>query len=124
VWLAIDDVDVENGCMQFAHGSHLQGPLPHERKEDAENILGDGQYVPLDRFDARGAREVELKAGQCSVHDGWLVHGSTPNLSDRRRIGYTSIFVPTATALLPMDMSRNRHAFDDWRAHGIPVVSD
>ena len=30
-----------------------------------------------------------LEAGQISIHDSFLIHGSSPNCSDRRRAGYT-----------------------------------
>ena len=29
VWVAIDDIDEDNGPMQFVPGSHLHGPIHH-----------------------------------------------------------------------------------------------
>ena len=64
-WIAIDDADVENGCMSVVPGSHHLGAL------------------------VDGARVVSmpLRAGQMSLHDGMLLHGSHPNRSTRRRCG-------------------------------------
>ncbi len=40
IWLAIDDVDRENGCMQFASGSHRYGPIEHRlSRNDEKNVL-------------------------------------------------------------------------------------
>jgi hypothetical protein len=123
VWMAIDDVDVENGCMQFAAGSHQDGQLTHIKGTDPEkNMLSDGQAVPKECFDQHSPVDVELKAGECSIHDGWLVHGSATNMSaHRRRCGYTSIYIPTETILL--DMTYSSGFFErDWREHAVAVA--
>ena len=44
-----------------------------------------GQALDEGRFDPTGAVTVKLKAGQVSLHDGMLIHGSHPNHSSRRR---------------------------------------
>ncbi|QDU92835.1 phytanoyl-CoA dioxygenase family protein [Lignipirellula cremea] len=86
VWLAIDDADRENACMQFLAGSHHQGVLPFRESSNQSNVLnqaidvGDRYGDPID---------VELPAGQISLHNDLLVHGSQANDSDRRRCGLT-----------------------------------
>jgi ectoine hydroxylase-related dioxygenase (phytanoyl-CoA dioxygenase family) len=37
-----------------------------------------------------------VKAGQASLHDGFLIHGSEPNTSSRRRCGYVIRYVSTS----------------------------
>lgn len=91
-WLAIDDADVDNGAMQFIPGSHLHAQVAFEDSQaEEDNVLY--QTVP----DAEGYGDppvvVELQAGQISLHTDWLLHGSEPNLSDRRRCGLTMRFV-------------------------------
>jgi hypothetical protein len=87
VWLAIDDADVENACMRFIPGSHHYGHLTYHMTEESsdavlnqevENALAFG--TPVD---------VELKAGEISMHSDLLLHGSEANRSARRRCGLT-----------------------------------
>ena len=88
VWLAVDRAHRENACMQFVAGSHLHGHLDFVRSAESEaNILN--QTVPeAERFGHRVV-DVELEAGEISLHSDLLLHGSAPNLSDRRRCGLT-----------------------------------
>ena len=92
VWLAIDDADVENACMRYIPGSHVLGHLTYTLSEtDEANVLN--QTVP-------GAEElgqpvdVELKAGEISIHSDLLLHGSEANESSRRRCGLTLRYCP------------------------------
>ena len=87
VWLAIDDADVENGCMQFVKGSHLKGHVVHEINEQtAEGVLGRGIV------DVQAYGEIvdnPVAAGNVSIHSDLLIHSSKPNRSSRRRCGLT-----------------------------------
>jgi len=92
VWLAIDDADVENACMRYIPGSHVLGHLTYSLSEtDEANVLN--QTVT-------GAEElgppvdVELKAGEISMHSDLLLHGSEANTSTRRRCGLTLRYCP------------------------------
>jgi len=87
VWLAIDDADVENGCMNFLAGSHHFGHLTYRPSDSAEhNVLNQ----TIDNAEQYGRFErVELKAGQFSMHSDLLLHSSDFNNSDRRRCGLT-----------------------------------
>jgi hypothetical protein len=92
VWLAIDDADVENACMRYIPGSHVLGHLTYTLSEtDESNVLN--QTVP-------GAErlgqpvDVELKAGEISIHSDLLLHGSEANESARRRCGLTLRYCP------------------------------
>jgi ectoine hydroxylase-related dioxygenase (phytanoyl-CoA dioxygenase family) len=38
--------------------------------------------------------DAALRAGEISLHHGALIHGSNPNLSQRRRCGITIRYVP------------------------------
>jgi ectoine hydroxylase-related dioxygenase (phytanoyl-CoA dioxygenase family) len=93
VWLAIDDADEENGAMQVIPGSHRFGQIPFEQSDTAENNVLN-QTVPAP--DAYGEKPVAfvMRAGQMSLHSDLLLHGSEPNLSNRRRCGLTMRFAP------------------------------
>jgi ectoine hydroxylase-related dioxygenase (phytanoyl-CoA dioxygenase family) len=86
-WIAIDDADVENGCMSVIPGSHRAGLVAHGKSDRAGNLLSVNQEVPDDLVDAARAVSMPLRAGQMSLHDGMLLHGSHPNRSSRRRCG-------------------------------------
>jgi ectoine hydroxylase-related dioxygenase (phytanoyl-CoA dioxygenase family) len=101
VWLAIDDADRQNGCMRVIPGSHLHGHLSFEESNSSEhNVLT--QTIPgAERFGK--PVDIELKAGEISLHSDLLVHGSLPNRSKRRRCGLTLRYCPPDV-----------HAYWDW----------
>ena len=92
-WIAIDDSTKENGCLRTIPRSHQQVKLFDHMKEDREDVVlnlrvSDGQ-IDLDT-----AADVELQAGQLSLHDAYLVHGSNANHSNRRRAGIAIRYMP------------------------------
>ncbi len=92
-WLALTPSNRDNGCMRMIPGSH-RGPLrPHRDTRTADNILTRGQTI--DEADAGNAVDIELQAGQMSLHSLKTIHDSKPNRSDDRRIGFTiQSFIP------------------------------
>lgn len=90
VWLAVYDADVENGCMWFVPGSHLQGAVDHKNGR-----IGDGTFSrnsALRPEDEQRKIPIPLKAGQVVFFSDLLLHGSPANLSPRQRGGYTMTF--------------------------------
>lgn len=93
-WLAIDDADVENACMRYIPGSHRLGHLTYTLSENDEaNVLN--QTVP-DAETLGQPVDVELKAGEISIHSDLLLHGSEANQSNRRRCGLTLRYCPAS----------------------------
>ena len=92
-WVAIDDSDTENGCMRVIPGSHKNGIVTHGESEEGENLLSVNQEIPDELIETSQAFDLELKAGQLSIHDGQLYHASNPNTSDRRRCGLTLRYI-------------------------------
>jgi non-heme Fe2+,alpha-ketoglutarate-dependent halogenase len=93
VWLAIDDVDDDNGPMMFIPGSHVHGQIPFDKSTDEDhNVLNQSVRDPEAWGDAPVA--VTMKAGQVSLHTDLLLHGSGYNGSDRRRCGLTLRYHP------------------------------
>jgi len=78
VWIAVDDSTTENGCLQVIRGSHKDKTL---RKHQINNGpgLALNQELPLTDIDRANISEITLEAGQISLHDVHLVHGSEPN---------------------------------------------
>lgn len=93
-WVALSDAPVESGAMKFWPGSHKQPILPHHDSYAAENLLSRGQEIAVN-VPEEEAVLVPLAAGQMSLHHVLLVHGSEPNRTDDRRIGFALRYIPT-----------------------------
>ena len=83
LWLALDDVDEENGCLRFVRGSHLRGVRQHQRTQ----TLGFSQGVP-DFGNARDqADEVACPAaaGDLIAHHAVTIHRAGANRAAHRQ---------------------------------------
>jgi ectoine hydroxylase-related dioxygenase (phytanoyl-CoA dioxygenase family) len=98
VWLALDDVDRENGCMQVLAGSHLAEEKAAYRAVAKESNTFGREIADLDESTAVA---FELRRGECSLHDGRIAHGARANTSGRRRLGYTMRYLSADTTILP-----------------------
>jgi len=85
-WLAVSNVTEENGCMRMIPGSHIAPLRDHVDTYGQDNLLTRGQEVQ--GIDESKAVSVPLKPGQMSLHHPRIVHGSGPNQSSERRIGF------------------------------------
>jgi len=94
-WFAISAASVEAGCMSVLPGSHLGRTLEHEDTYDEDNMLTRGQAIKA--IDESRAASMPLAAGEMSLHNYCLAHGSGPNLSGDRRIGVSMHFMPPQT---------------------------
>ena len=95
-WYAVDDSSVENGCMQVIPRTHRSGIRAHGKSSAAgANLLSVNQEVSVSDEELRRAVDLEIEAGQISLHDGLTIHGSPPNRSTRRRCGLAMIYLPT-----------------------------
>lgn len=89
VWIAFTDSNKSNGAMQVIPTSHKSGIIKHNRYSDAETDSVLGLELEDKYFGADEAVPLELKAGEISIHDDRIVHGSPDNPSDQWRIGLT-----------------------------------
>jgi phytanoyl-CoA hydroxylase len=79
-WMAIDDCDEENGCLQVVPGSHrwpLLCTVPADTAQSFTDVT-----VPLPAGTA--VQPVVMQAGDVLFFNGQLVHGSLPNTSAER----------------------------------------
>ena len=100
-WLAIDDVDVGNACMHVL-------PSTHSERARMEKIATDGTDLLKVRVAVTPEQEAsavpcELRAGQFSLHDSFVIHGSTVNTSDRRRAGFTMRYADARRVTVDVD---------------------
>lgn len=91
-WVALSPSTRRSGCMRVIAGSHERGLLAHEEVRDQDNLLRRGERVGVE-VDERDAIELELSPGEMSLHHCNIIHGSNPNRSDEKRIGFIVRFV-------------------------------
>jgi hypothetical protein len=85
-WLALTPSNLETGCMSMIPGSHKDPLRPHEETFHEDNILTRGQQIEV--IDESMAVDLVLRPGQMSLHHAKIIHGSQPNRSQQRRVGY------------------------------------
>jgi non-haem Fe2+, alpha-ketoglutarate-dependent halogenase len=130
-WVAFSDSDAANGAMRVIPRSHTHDQAPHRDTFAPDNLLSRGQEIMVD-VDERDAAMLELAAGEMSLHHVRLIHGSDPNPSDRRRIGFAIRYIPTYvrqvagshdTATLVRGVDRFHH-FDEERRPEADLSAD
>ncbi|OQA47503.1 MAG: Phytanoyl-CoA dioxygenase (PhyH) [Chloroflexi bacterium ADurb.Bin325] len=129
LWLAVDDADVENGCLRVLSGTQNQRLLKldeMERQDDGRNVLGTG--IRPSELDESQAVDVILKAGDVEIHHPNIIHGSNANISARWRRGLTIRYIPTSTRIVSEErwagafLLRGRaHPNVDNRYHPFPL---
>ena len=76
LWIALDEVNVANGCMHMIPGSHREGPIIHFKRRDWQicdtQVRGEQVAVPL-------------QPGGVLIFDGLIHHGTPHNPTDQRR---------------------------------------
>jgi hypothetical protein len=86
LWIAVDDVGVDNGCLRFIPGSGREGRLDHVQVQHTRDLLNF-------EVDTQGLSDKavngELRSGHFSCHDLFVLHGANANVSGRRRAGLT-----------------------------------
>jgi hypothetical protein len=93
-WVALTPSNAENGAMAVIPGSHTLDQIPHRDTFDRHNLLTRGQEVAVE-VDETKAVPLVLNPGEMSLHHVRLVHGSPPNPSADRRIGFAIRYIPT-----------------------------
>lgn len=104
-WMALDDVDERNGCMQFIPRSHLLGRLEPINLVNPQNIFDLANHRDMT---LEAARPMPMKAGSCTFHDGKTFHFATANQTDRPRRAMVMIYMADGTTY-----NGNRHVVTD-----------
>jgi ectoine hydroxylase-related dioxygenase (phytanoyl-CoA dioxygenase family) len=93
-WLTLDDVNRDNGAMQFIPGSHLQ-TVGHARAQNSNALLDSGEHA-----DASKAVVVDLPAGGITIHHCQTLHMTAPNTTNRQRRALAIHFMTPGTRSL------------------------
>ena len=107
VWIAVDDATPENGCLRVIRGSHKDSSLKQHRTVDADDVTLHQELMP-DQYNDEDAVDLVLEAGQISLHDVFILHGSEANTSAKARRGMTLRFMPT-TSVFDRERAREMH---------------
>ncbi len=97
IWLALDAVDTDNGCMQFLPRPHGQPSLRHVvASGDPDD---EGRLLAIDEpIDTDLATACPLQAGGCTIHLVGTPHFTGANHSTRPRRAYIFNIGPQAIA--------------------------
>ena len=90
IWVALDDVTKDNGCLYFIPGSHKTAT--YDNVDIGSNIGGLFDAYP--QWGELDAVAVEMKAGSCSFHNGLVAHGAGANMTPRYRRAMTCAYMP------------------------------
>jgi hypothetical protein len=85
-WIALTPSTIETGCMSIIPNSHNTKIQKHVDTFNENNILTRGQEII--GIDDSVAVDIILKPGEMSIHSGTVIHGSKPNSSNNRRVGF------------------------------------
>jgi hypothetical protein len=114
-WVALADSTPENGCMRVL-------PRTAERPDPARE--GD-KPTPAEE---PHLADVVLRAGELSLHAGDVIHGSNPNVSESKRIGFVVRYLaPDArpcTGRPPLVRVRGSAAAEHWAIVDPPNETD
>jgi hypothetical protein len=85
IWMPLQDVTVESGCMCYIRGSNL-GPLyPHRSPNNDPRIHGLELVAPPD---LTHCVPVPMRAGSAVIHHSRTIHGAGVNSGDQPRRAY------------------------------------
>ena len=90
IWVALDDVTRDRGCLYFLPGSHLSAT--YDNVGIGSNI-GD-LFNAYPQWAGQEAVGVEMKAGACSFHNGLVAHGAGANMTPWQRRAMTCAYMP------------------------------
>lgn len=117
MWLALDDVDEENGCVRYVRGSHRHGLRAHGRTQTLGFSQGLLDFGTAD--DEQNEVATPASPGDLLVHHALTVHRADGNRSrtrSRKALGF--IYYSTAAQESPDRQQRHRALIDDLRNSG------
>jgi non-heme Fe2+,alpha-ketoglutarate-dependent halogenase len=116
-WVAVDDTNVDNGCVQLLPGTHRGPAFQADRYLEEASFWCAGIRLDdagrMSRL-TRGPGQVvnmPLKAGQFFLFSDLTIHGSPANTSKRRRFGFACRFTSADVTIYPDDQEVDGHGY-------------
>lgn len=95
LWIALDPVDLDNGCLWYGRGSHKAGIQPH----GASGVLGFSQgLLNFDPNKVDGV-PIELEPGDAVAHSSATIHWTQTNKTARHRRAIATFCYGASTTL-------------------------
>ena len=116
MWMALEDVDEENGCVRYVPGSHRHGLRAHARTKTLGFSQGMTDFGPADK-----AIEIACPArpGDLLVHHALTIHRADGNSSrDRSRKAIGLIYYSKAARESEHKADRQRQLMNELRQSG------
>lgn len=111
VWLAIDDADRSNGCLEMLPGTHGE-QFRHTTRTNAGEF---DAMADIDQAAAGQPDRIELRAGQFVIFFGGVLHRSGPNASAGRRLGLVMRYT---TPAVRVDMGPGQEDYTVYLVRG------
>lgn len=89
MWLALDDINEDNGCVRYVPGSHKQPMRPHNPTSTLGFSQGIADYPA--NSDRRSEVAIPVRSGDLLVHHALTIHRADANISQdrpRRALGF------------------------------------
>ena len=93
-WIALEPVDLENGCLHVVPGIHNEDIVEHVKYDD-----GVHEEIPRELTEDITREPVPLHTGDAVVWHAKMWHMSPPNPSDRTRWGGVIVTLPAEMAV-------------------------
>ena len=90
-------------------GSHNLRDRRYEAVDRKNNLFG-SEVIDAD-LDPSKVVNLELEVGECHFHDAWTIHNSSPNVSQKRRCGYTMRYMPANVRYPGAEWRRKHHIY-------------
>ncbi len=112
-WIALDDVDEENGCLRYISGSHKQGIIDHVEVPGQPHNLA----PPDDLIDWKRETSAPVRKGGVVLHHSETLHSSRRNTSDRWRRGYATHWVTASVTTETGNLDNAYFRREDYAEH-------
>jgi ectoine hydroxylase-related dioxygenase (phytanoyl-CoA dioxygenase family) len=101
MWMALEDVDLDMGCLYFYPGTH------DEKMKEYVDIFKN-PHLP-DSLHDKDKIPISLKAGDVTFHSGLLFHGAGKNQTKKLRKGMTVIYFNDGNTFSAKDERNSTH---------------
>ena len=132
-WIALDDVDADNGAMEFIPGSHAWGKKYRPFLTDQNGALveylktDDPQYSDMPDFEAeRDQHKIvswDMEPGDMLAFDGYIVHSAKGNRTATRRRRAYAVRYATKGAVYKPDQGVAPWLEDETLTPGAAIAS-
>jgi ectoine hydroxylase-related dioxygenase (phytanoyl-CoA dioxygenase family) len=89
-WIPLQDTHINNGCLGYIPGSHLDT----ENLSEKPDVLMEHDLT-LTSDQKEKIKFIEVEAGDILIHHSLTLHGTGPNLTDSPRLAYVLHYMPT-----------------------------